>query len=604
MTASAQSAAGRFVPHAANADWRERGDVALDAAGLVRWPLLLWAFAAVALFEGLRGYKTLPANGLFDPDSYMRVVRIREGLATGWFTHVVPNDSGGAGTLIYWSHVIDALVIALYGPLRLLLEDQAALRWAAALTGPLFAGCLGAALVWVVAPLAHRRWLWTAPLVGFVGSVVGALGVFGWVHHHLPLALTTVMCAGWAARATAGAMRAGYWCGFWAAVGLWLSPEALPYDLMAMGVVGVAWALRPEPAGRPLAACGTSFLVVIALGTAIDPPAGGRLSPEIDCLSIAYVVLAGFLCAAGWLLKFLGESLSTVTSRLLVGTAVCASAMVGWIALYPAMLHGLSGLVPEEAARAFFGGISEMQPVDDVSSVILHLLTGALAIATALTLAWQQRSALWLYGAICGIVVLVLGCLYIRFAVYAQTLGAASAPLAITLVAQRYPLANLTHAMRRVGTLALFTIVPLVPAIAWMEPEGDFRSTCVVDEIAPALVRLPGAVVLTGVSDTPELLWRTPVKTVGSLYHRSIDAFMRAREAWRTGPSLTVPAAVAASGATHVLACEVKGARSKLVGDLPPETLEDRLSRREVPGWLHEEARAGAYVLYRIDGRG
>jgi hypothetical protein len=61
---------------------------------------------------------------------------------------------------------------------------------------------------------------------------------------------------------------------------------------------------------------------------------------------------------------------------------------------------------------------------------------------------------------------------------------------------------------------------------------------------------------------------------------------------------------VAASGATHVLACEVKGARSKLVGDLPPETLEDRLSRREVPGWLHEEARAGAYVLYRIDGRG
>lgn len=609
MTTSAQSApgiilrragaglaAGLFAPRQLPFHSPSR----VPTAGDVPWSLLALAFALAALFSGLRGYNTVPAGGLIDPDSYMRIVRIRDGLATGWFTHVVRNDNGGAGTLVYWSHLVDAVVLALYAPLRLLLDDTAAMRWAAALNGPLFSGLLGAALVWVAAPAADRRWLWIAPFVGSVGSIVGALGVFGWVHHHLPIALTTLLCVGWAGRATQGRVDAGYWSGFWAAIGLWLSPEALPYDLMGLGAIGLAWCLRPNVARRPLAASGTALLVTVAIGTLIDPPAGGRLSPELDCLSIAYVILATFLCGAGWLLRFAGELLATVSSRLLVGTAVCAGAMGTWLALYPEVMHGLSGLMPEADARAFFGSINEMQPIRDLSSAILHLMTGALAVATALILARRQRSALWLYAALCGIVVLVLAVLYIRFAVYAQTIGAACAPIAVSLVVRRYGGPNLAHALRRVGTLALFTVAPLLPAFAWMEREVDPRSACMLDEIVPALARMPDSVLLTGINETPELLWRTPVKTVGSLYHRSIDTFLRARAIWRTGPSATVPDVVTASGVTHVLACEIKGARSNLVGDAPADALEERLARRDVPPWLHEVARAGGYSVYRV----
>jgi hypothetical protein len=207
---------------------------------------------------------------------------------------------------------------------------------------------------------------------------------------------------------------------------------------------------------------------------------------------------------------------------------------------------------------------------------------------------------MWLYGAICGAVVLVLGLLYVRFVVYAQVLGAAAAPIALSLVARRYASECLRDALNRVGALALFTIAPLTPALGWPSPEDAARSTCIVQGMVPALARLPGAIVLTGVSDTPELLWLTPVRTVGSLYHRSVDGFLRARDAWRTGISDTVPDALKATGVTHVLACELMGARSKLVSDLPPDTLEDRLSRRAVPPWLKEEARAGGYALYRI----
>ena len=45
------------------------------------------------------------------------------------------------------------------------------------------------------------------------------------------------------------------------------------------------------------------------------------------------------------------------------------------------------------------------------------------------------------------------------------------------------------------------------------------------------------AVVPADVNDTPDLLYRTQVRTVGSLYHRDIEAFARLRAAWRVPPS-------------------------------------------------------------------
>jgi hypothetical protein len=122
---------------------------------------------------------------------------------------------------------------------------------------------------------------------------------------------------------------------------------------------------------------------------------------------------------------------------------------------------------------------------------------------------------------------------------------------------------------------------------------------CHVRDIVPVLLDKKNAIVLTVISDTPEILWRTPVRTVGSLYHRSIVAFLHARDAWRSAPSDTVPQAVLATGATHVLACDLS--ERVMVADLPPTTLEDRLSHHDVPPWLHEVGRAGGYRLYAID---
>lgn len=110
-----------------------------------------------------------------------------------------------------------------------------------------------------------------------------------------------------------------------------------------------------------------------------------------------------------------------------------------------------------------------------------------------------------------------------------------------------------------------------------------------------------GQIVMTNPGTSPELLYRTHVLTVGSLYHRNVAAFIRLRAAWCSGPSDIVPAAVRATGASLVLFCP-SPARSMLVANLPPDTLLDRLNQGHVPLWLQklsEDSRSGN-ILYEV----
>jgi hypothetical protein len=565
-------------------------------------PLLLVAFLVVAVWEAASGLRVVPSDGLLDPDSYMRVVRLRDILQAGRLTHVVAADNGGLGTVVYWSHLIDGFVLVLSAPFRLFVGTHEALRLGAAWTGPLTAGCTAVALVWAPAPLADRRWLWAAPFAGFFsGTTIQAYGLFGWVHHHLPLVLTTVMTVAWAGRAAHGRVSAGVWCGVWAALGIWLSSEALPYDLMAIGVVVVAWCSRPAQASAPLLAVAGTFLAVMTAATLLDPPDGGLWAPEIDCLSIAYVVLAALILGAALALAGIGRTRSGILART-AGAGLAAVAVLGaWVALYPAVVHGLSGLIPAADVQAYFGAISEMQPVRNIPEAMQHFLRAGIAVVMALWFAYRRQSLLWTYAAICGAVVIGLGWAFIRFAGYAEALGAMAAPVVVTVMFSSPALATPRGRLVRVMLLA---VIMAGPSAAGLLSPTDANATamtktCSVSDIAPALRQRPDAIVLTGIDDTPEVLWRTPVRTVGSLYHRSIGAFIKARNAWRTSPSSTVPEAVRQTGATFILACETKG-RSPLVADLPADTLEDKLMRHEPPPWLQEVARGGGYHLYKI----
>src|SRR6516165_2345107 len=166
MSSSIDLAAGSPRPWLAD---RHRDAIGLDA--VLRWSschaLLLFVIGCLPVLV-ISGYLSrLPAvlgGELFNPDSYMRLVRIEEGLLTGHIGHVVANDGSGAGTLLHWSHLLDSLLVLMAAPLEPLLGWHRALFIASATSGPVSVGLLGLALAWAAAPLADRRWLWAAPL--------------------------------------------------------------------------------------------------------------------------------------------------------------------------------------------------------------------------------------------------------------------------------------------------------------------------------------------------------------------------------------------------------------------------------------------------------
>jgi len=638
---------------------------ALSPRAMLAYGLL--AAGAVALMSGSVARSVLD-GGLLNPDSYMRLVRLETMLRAHAVVDVIGRDGSGSGTLLYWSHLLDSLILVLAAPLTLVTDPHTALRWSCAALGPLGMGGLGAAIAWAAAPFADRRWLWLGPVLVAASPATANYGLPGVVHHHVPLVLTATVIAGWAGRLLAGRSRpkAGWSLGAWAGAGIWLSPEAMPFVLMGFLALWLGWLLdrrRTDPArtshtvagaGSVLAApkafralrilpvlaaarkafgttmpvaiiprqceksglaaeignAGLAFLIVIGAAFAVDPPYGGYGVVEIDRLSIVYVVLALVCCLAGCAVALTNRPSFAGAAGRAFAIGIAALGGAAWLGAFPAVLRGPDGLMDAASASAFFGGIAEMQPVRSLADAAQYLLGGTIAAGALGWFAWRRRSALLGYAALCAVALLVLGAAHERFAAYAAAAAAMLLPVIITHIEQAMAeMPPIAPAIARAGLISVLLLASRaeglprgIPSLIGSAGAQEVAAaSCSVRHLAALLRPFAGQVVLGDVDDTPELLYRTGILTVGSLYHHNVAAFLRLRAAWRSGPSSGEPDAVRQTGASAVLFCP-HPARSLLVADLPPDTLLDRLARHEVPPWLREVAAdaASGNVLYRV----
>ena len=151
-----------------------------SAAPLPAFPLrqALVCGGIATLVDVAIGAHWLPSvfhGALFNPDSYMRLARLDDILVAHAPIDVVARDGSGAGTVLYWSHLLDTLLLVLAVPLAPFLGEHEALRWAGVLLGPLSAGLLGMALGWAAAPLSEPARRWTAALSGSLAIPVIAV---------------------------------------------------------------------------------------------------------------------------------------------------------------------------------------------------------------------------------------------------------------------------------------------------------------------------------------------------------------------------------------------------------------------------------------------
>jgi len=580
-----------------------------------------WMYFAIAAALdtalGVRSGLGVLHGVLSDPDSYMRLDRLRDILAGHAPLHVVLRDASGAGALLHWSHLLDTLLMLFALPLRPFLSQADALYVAAALLGPLSMGLLGFTTAWAMAPNADRRWRWMAPVLAALSPEIFSYGQPGVATHHVLLAAAAVAMAGAAGRVCMGDRASAWRLGGCAGAAIWLSPESMPFVLMAFGGVGLAWMLAPwrrprarasanRAPGNALAIAGATFLAVAACAFAADPPLGGYGTVEIARLSVVYVMLGAVICAIGWILWGIDRTELAPPGRIGVATAASVAGLGLWVALFPAVLQGPDGLMDPETTRIFSGDIQEMRPISSLGLAFALLASGVMATVLLAWLAVSRRSLLWAYAALCVGAMLVLGSLHVRFAIYAEAAAAVTLPAMLTectLLLTRQPRA--VQAAARIGLIALMLLPdPAYSASGWLAADGGppkIEPGCPVSGLGPMFAPYAGQVVLAEADVGPELLYRTGVLIVGSRYFRNIDGFMRLRAAWRSRPSAAEPEAVRVTRATLVLACAHDG-RVSLVADLLPDTLSDRLGRGEAPAWLIEVARdpASENVLYRI----
>lgn len=566
----------------------------------------------IALATGRSMLREVLAGGLVNPDSYMRLVRIEQMLRQHGVAYVVDRDGSGAGALLHWSHLLDSLLCVMAAPFALVLHQQAALHMAAALCGPLSLGVLGLALAWAAAPLADRRWLWLAPMAGALPISIVAYGLPGVAHHHVMLVVIAVMVGGYALRAALGVAtaRAGLAIGAWAGMGIWLSPESMPFSLMAFGGMWLVWLSAPErrDVATMIRTTGLSFLLVVGCAFAVDPPYAGYGAVVIDRVSIVYVALAlvvGAMACACWFIDRMKLRQATQVAAALVLAAVGLGL---WLALFPTVIRGPDGLMTARQTQEFLGSIREMQPAKGLMNCVEWLLTGSLTALVLIWLAVSRRSLLLGYAALCALAMVAIGALHARFAAYAGAAGAVMLPVLLTCCTQ--DVLGWREASMASVRIALFTVFLLAPRAeslpglassakaANAEPVPD----CSVSFLAPMLEPYAGQVILAHVNDTPELLYRTRLLTVASLYHRNLAAFLRWRAAWFSHPSDTVPGEVRQTGASLVLFCARKRGWTVRDAELPTDSLAARMQRGEIPPWLHELYRdpASGNVLYGI----
>lgn len=548
---------------------------------------------------------------LRNPDSYMRLTRLIATLRQGTPMHEIMRDASGDGAVVHWSHLIDGVLCALSLPLQIFLAPADALHLAALIFGPLNLGILGVAVAWAAAPFSDRRWLWLAPLTIALAPAILPYGLVGVVHHHVPSVTIAVMTGGLAVRVIAGIANAhaGRALGIWAGIGIWLTPETLPLSMLAFGALWLVWVWQDGARAAATAIADTSkaFAVTVTTAWLVNPPFGGHLTQDIDRVSIVFVGLALAIAAIGRIILVLDERALPRSSRLIWSMTGGIGCAVVWACLFAQTLFAVHAAMDDALAHAMFQNINEMAPVRSLNQWFNYLLTGCLAVATLIALTLRSRIAVMFYLTLCGLVLIALGQMHLRFASYPEALGAIMVPIAVSWWAQavigwpawRQPLP-------RVATIVLFVLVPFVaelsqPGKTATAGEPRLDSACPVHGLAPMLAPYTGQVVLTDVNKAPELLYRTQILTVGSLYHRNQTGFSRLYAAWRSMETQDVPPSFTDARIGFVLFCRMPG-RSAMVKDLPATTLLDRLGRGEIPAWLVPvaEDQASGHTLYRV----
>jgi hypothetical protein len=586
----------------------------------VAW-LLIGLFLVFAtaehIFFAFKNGAVLRDHGLGDTDSYMRVLRIMDLYnGGGWYNTITDRLGAPEGLSLHWTRPVDVLILlpALFAHLFGVPVDRAVYWVGAGFSSAChILACFAAA--WAAKPLWQSPGHRFAALILLTNAAAFGYGMFGRPDHHTLLLLLTALMLGAMLRAAlagipaAEQQRWSMWGGFYAGLGVWVSPEMMVPIVPVIATLGLFWLDAPADAKRASdgaslrdwAASGAAFSLAMAavmlVAIPIEQPPAHWLSPEYDKVSIPYLVLPLIWAAVFLVAQRLRGG---VVLRSIAGAGLALLGFGLLLLLFPNLLLGPLSVDPR-LKRDFLDSVNEMQPlwptgIDRLRNFLplVGQSVTAIVLLPFAFMAWRKDGDGRKHWAAL-LLTMAFGFMLIGALMHAR-LGVELSPAVAIICAGFFYLAD----KKMTGKSRLLRTPVLVLVAVWLTcgplftvavlPAAPIGIGCPIGKLADWLNTAhpgkgPSPIVMTDdISYAPELAFRTDYRFVAGPYHRNPQAIFDTTDAMLDQTGETARAILEKRQVSLVIRCiDVVVPR---LHDPDHFNLYADLGRAKPPSWL------------------
>lgn len=567
--------------------------------------LVVSALAALVAILAARHSPMLFHGFLFGPDSYELMARVKASVAAGHLVYVVPGDNGGRNIPLFWSHLLDAWIIGTAAPLAAILGWHRALHLAGAMIGPESLMAVAVAAIPAARALGGGARLQLLPGL-FVMSSPSLLGysLFGRVDHHVLLGADALMVGTAVVRSVTADLEYRYTAqaGAWSALGVWLSPEFVPFALTAWSMLLLSDAEQVGRAGPRGLWFSLTFTIGLTLIIAVDPPYGGRFVTVLDRVSAAYVELGFFMVACTFAASRAPAVKHTWAAAFSVAVPVIVAVGI-WGAIHPVIFEGVTRIMGTPAAFHFLSIVSEMQPVTTLPTILTFLLIPVIAVLTgSVLILHRRRDPIGVFSVGIAGALVAFAISHARFSIYVQAAGAVVASVLLERILLRARSPRFGAIPLGVALIAVIIIISPLASGDLLPTRGaaDPQRACNPRAAVTALNTTAPHIVLAPISDAPAILYFSHATVVAGPYTSRAGAQLGAALNAFEEQDLHgeyVPKSVRKTGARYILVCTYDPASLK--------TLYGALAHGKPPAWAVRQPipHASGYKLFKIQPR-
>lgn len=588
-------------------------DLSMRDASISARGMAVICFALVLASNISYGWAQYDLRGgqLATADDYVRVSRVADLISgrNGWFDGSLHWSNTPFGTTIHWTRPLDALIVALATPMRLVLDRDDAVFWGGVLSAPLLSIALACTIWWAARAIVSDTAAWLAALIALFQPAVFSYTKTSIVDHHALLIIVFCALLGTALRAAGrtASDRLMAAAGVVAALGVWVSPEAHMGVALLITTLAVTWAIDGSKRARHLLVFAVAWFAGLGGALVLERGTADVWTFEYDQISLHHMVLAGSFAVAVSVVAMV-EQRSTMLQSSTRRFAALAGVAVATVALMAAAGTNMLTL-----ARAPYSTIP-----DDIREFWLTRLgeftgAGAAGVATATVFlalpflggvaAWlmsrhspvADRNS-WLVAVAWTVATVVISLAALRLAVYPEVVGSIGISGAAWKVSERWNhRLDLRASIARVSIVVLAVLGYLIPVIlvSTLAPSGrndgpaSAPTNCDVRPVVEAIDvdEDPLPAVLTQLDLAPVLHLDAGVDVVGTGHHRNERGIRAVRDTFRASPEVALKE-VTERGIDYVAICSSIG--DLFMDPIPAESLYDVLDRRQPPPWLVE----------------